>query len=134
MITKNIPKDVRPIAAYNCDKQELIGVFESIPSARRYLYKHDVNLKLKKSLVNKIQFKSKLKDTFLGFPVAIRYANEAQITILNGKEYIILNGYPIPAAYSMKCFVDTAASLKKYIDYKRSIRFTEIKRIKNEKL
>lgn len=134
MITKNIPKDIRPIAAYNADKQELIGIFDCVPTTRKYLYKHDVNLRIKKNILNKLNFKTKLKDTFLGFPIAIRYANESQIEILGGKSYIILNDYPTPPPHLMKCFNDTAASLKKEADFRTKIYYTELKRKKNEKL
>ena len=123
-----------PIAAYNADKQELIGIFFNGGYVRRYFYQHNPTLKLTKDIPSFVTRKVKLKDTSFNFFVALRFANKEQIEMLGSKDYVILNGYPIPISSTMKGFEDTAASLTKHLNYKRSIKFTELKRIKNEKL
>jgi hypothetical protein len=123
-----------PIVAYNADKQELIGIFFNGVYVRRYFYQNNPTLKLTKDISSFVMRKGKLKDTSFDFFVALRFANKEQIEMLGDKDYVILNSYPIPISSTMKGFEDTAASLTKYLNYKRSIKFTELKRIKNEKL
>lgn len=123
-----------PIVAYNANKQELIGIFFDGSYVRRYFYQHDPNLRINKNISSFVMRNGKLKDTSFDFYVALRYANKEQIEILGDKDYVILNDYPIPISSTMKGFEDTAASLTKHLNYKRSIKFTELKRIKNEKL
>jgi hypothetical protein len=123
-----------PIVAYNADKQELIGIFFDGSFVRRYFYQNDPNLKSSKNISSFVMRKGKLKDTLFDFFVALRYANNEQIEMLGDKDYVILNGYPIPSSSTMKCFKDNAESLRKYADYKRSIYQIEKKRKKDEKL
>lgn len=89
----------RPIALYNCEKKELIGLFKSQVLVSMYLYKerrHNIYASLKN--------KWKMKNTVFDFPVAARWCNNQQVNLLGSENYKILNGYYEPHYYQMKQF------------------------------
>jgi hypothetical protein len=90
-----IPNEGRPVALYNADKKELIGVFSSAKVADMYLY---VTAKGGRGGVvsSYLAQKKRIKNSIFGFPVAVRYANEAQLIVLSGQDSVVMDGYPMP--------------------------------------
>lgn len=103
--------DSRPVSIYNIQKKELIAVFASPTIAIRYLY-DTPSVSNKRSVYQYISRKVKMKSTRFDFDVAIRYANEQQIKMLNGEDYKIMEGYFVPHHTKMKGFTETKETLQ----------------------
>ncbi len=96
--------DNTPVAAYNADKQELIGVFASTSLVSKYLYPVGVGNKGRSNqkIHSALRTKKRLSDTVLPNDVALRFANEAQKQMMNGEDYVIFKGYPVPLKRTMQ--------------------------------
>lgn len=82
-----------PVALYNVDKKELIGVFINVRAASKYIHDHDYCIKektLRLSMLRKAKFESKK----LGCTVTLRIANTKQKEFISKEPYIIFPGYP----------------------------------------
>ncbi len=97
MITDN----VRAIALYNTEKQELMGIFSRISYAVKYLFKASSDTDQRR-VYRALLSKAKIEGTEFEFPVAVRYASKIHIELLDGKEFKIMGNYPIPRS---KCKV-----------------------------
>lgn len=84
----------KPVCAYDTTKQAIIGVFESINAASKYLY-GEYWLNSKQSLVAQaVRNKSKLTKTIYPFKVAVRAATPQQVAAIpNGQAAVIYEGY-----------------------------------------
>ena len=83
----------RPISLYNSDKKELVGVFFTQKLALKYIYGYkwaSRSCYLWGAIAKKMVIR---KNVLLGFPIAVRYANNEQIELLGDLDYIILNVY-----------------------------------------
>ena len=91
-------KHDRPIALYNCDKRECIGLFSRLVFASKYLYKDSTKTNVSTSLKSK----GRMLNTIFDFPVTARFCNAEQATLLGDEKFLILNGYYEPEYYQMK--------------------------------
>lgn len=119
--------DLRPVAAYNADKQELVGIFRTHKTIARYFLKD--TYKNYSGISTALRKKTRLISK-LGFKLALRYANAAQLEILGDEEFVILGDYSQPDKSILNGFHETRRSLHKECEYKRSILLKE-KRRKN---
>jgi hypothetical protein len=125
-----VTDNFKPVVIYNCNKQEIIAVFAAASLAVKYLFTDGLK-KRDSTIRNALARKSKIQQTIFNFPVAIRFANEYQITLLEGDLYKIFNNYQQPNKARMKGFSDNAESFKKEF-IKKVERFNiEKNRIKN---
>ena len=110
MIRKiNIQNDT-PVTIYDCNKQSVIGIFSTKILVAKYLFNDHIS-KFKTRVRDCISRKSRINDSVLNIPIALRYANEKQIELLGGKDYLINDGYYIPRETLMKGFTETAKTL-----------------------
>lgn len=100
------------ITAYNTEEKEVIGIFSTSAMAARYLLKEATNHK-NCLIYNAAKRKGCLLKTVFNFRVAIRFSNEKQIEMMNGEEYLIINGYPEPHHTKMKGYDSTRNMLAK---------------------
>lgn len=89
-----------PIAAYSCEKKELIGLFKSPVLVARYFFTDPI----KSANVREALKKRSKMGTTVG-KIAVRACNEYQKKQLGGKEFVILNNYPQPICKQMQGFV-----------------------------
>lgn len=88
-----------PIAVYNCEKKEVIGLFDNSVLAARYLYNDTYrSIRIRTALLYKSRTKTKYGR------IAVRACNEEQRKVLGSSGFIILNGYPDPISGQMKGF------------------------------
>jgi hypothetical protein len=103
-----------PIALYNSEKLELVGIFKTKTIIGKYLYEgiyEGVKSQTKSSRVHvAISKKYQLRNTRFEFPVALRYANKKQIEILGDQDAVIFKDYP---PLILKGFHSTRYSLHK---------------------
>lgn len=85
--------DNRPIALYNCDKKELIGLFSELIILAKYLRPTDPN-KSYSNLFYSLKHNGAIKKTVFDFSVTVRYANEDQRKILGDERCVIMGDYP----------------------------------------
>jgi hypothetical protein len=101
----------KPIALYNADKQELIGVFDRPFRAAYFLFGSTVKITKGGHVVDAIHKKYRIGVSVFDFPVSARYANEDQVTLLGGKEYFITDSYIDTIKGKKFGFTDTRYSL-----------------------
>lgn len=87
--------NIKPIALYNADKKELIGVFARCNYVVKYLFE-TYNDQDQRKVYKALERKQKLEGTDFLFPVAIRYANSIQSEMLAGNDCKICGDYPVP--------------------------------------
>ena len=92
-----------PIAIYNCEKKELVGLFKVKTFAARYLYNGNGGRNVLK-IVNALNRRSRIKDTSFDFPIVVRACTQEQKELLSEGDFTILNGYPEPTHWQMKGF------------------------------
>lgn len=117
--------DNRPVVLYNCDKKEVIGVFETKVMVSRYLYPLETHNKCHSRVFVALRRKTPMKKTIYPFPVAIRYASIDQSELMNGQPYKVIAGYIKPLEAKMKGFDDTRSSFAKegYVSSHTSITY-----------
>lgn len=99
-----------PVALYNCDKRELVGLFETKALAEKYLLLENKEKKSKGFVGHSIRVKGKIKG-LTEYPVTARYCNGEQRKELGSKEYLIKNGYSNPIYNQMKGYDSTRIEL-----------------------
>jgi len=95
--------DDRPIAVYNCDKKELIGIFRTVTLTGRYLFPHYFGHKVR-TIYYCILHKSNPRDTIFNFRVAVRRISREQEKLIGDADYIIVGNYPQPKQIQMNGF------------------------------
>ena len=106
-----IKNDQKPVALYNCDKQELVGVFMTTQLAGKYLFPIGKTSQRVNRVAENLRTKRRIiKETIFDFPVAVRYANDLQVEMMQDKVFFIAPGYPRPTV-SMKGFSSCSGSL-----------------------
>ena len=92
-----------PVAIYNADKKELIGIFKERNILRRYLYNAFITREKSESRLRGLILKgAKSKLTKFEFNVVARYASVKQIEILQENDFVIFNEYPQPEYHRFK--------------------------------
>lgn len=86
-----------PIAVYNCDKKNVIGLFNSFTLAARYLFNDPIKAR---NLNSGLRLKCRVTTPIA--KVAVRACNEEQRKELGDNDFIILNDYPMPVCGQMK--------------------------------
>ena len=84
----------RPIAIYNCEKKELVGVFSELMYLAKYLYPIDPKRSYSNAYIALMK-KTRIYKTALGFPVSVRFANDEQIELLVDQAAFIVDSYPV---------------------------------------
>jgi hypothetical protein len=81
-------KEKTPVAVYDADQKELMGVFESSVMAAKFIYGYG---RTKSDLISWITRKIKVpaKSNQLGCAIAIRFASASQSEELQGREYVL---------------------------------------------
>lgn len=103
----------QPVAVYNADKQQLIGIFKSKTLISKYLnpnYPEKSGRFILDGLKRKIA-KPAQEDMNLKCKLAFRYASDQQVAMLGTGDFYIAEGYP--QLKKGTGFVDTKASLYK---------------------
>lgn len=103
---KTLIRNEKPIAIYNCNEKECIGIFKQPSLVARYLFTAGRKEVIVAKVTYALRRKTRISDV-LSFPVAIRYCNELQLKQLGNKEYIILSKYKEPSTQKMKGFTST---------------------------
>src|SRR5438045_3920139 len=85
--------DDLPIALYNSDKKELVGVFATKSLVGKYIYPLMDGEKRAGYIKYYAKSKTKIRNASLGFNAVLRTASSSQIQELAGCEYKIYNGY-----------------------------------------
>ena len=98
------------IAAYNCDKKELLGIFANQSVCAKYL-QAGKNKIAANMIRDSLRRKSKMHNHRFDFRITIREAKEDQIELLAGKRIHIMEGYPMPTACQASSFESTRYSL-----------------------
>jgi len=114
---------------YDVTLKKLIGVFDSASLVARYVHKDLYN----ETLCGKIyqSWKNKGRFKFNNMVYTVRTATKEQIEMLGDKQYIILNGYRIPNAKSMKGFDTLPEEFNKQKSEKLIRYWEERRRIEN---
>lgn len=86
-----------PIALYNTEKKELIGVFKEFTVLAKYLFPHykdydSIRRKIANSLTNQKRFKCSIFE----FEVTCRYAKKQYTDELGEHDFFVIEGYPTP--------------------------------------
>ena len=123
---KCLIRNERPIAIYNCEKKELIGLFSKCSLVGRYLFEPNIANRTMK-VIDRLRRKSSVKKCSLfTFPVAVRYCNESQAHLLGESDYVILSSYPEPVFSQIKGFDSTRESYYKEFIIKNDRRLLEL--------
>lgn len=93
-----------PLAVYDTEKKQLIGIFSSLRNTAKYLHGH--NYALKENIMRSaLRRKSKFKVSTVSCMVTLRIANKIQLEKLQDNHYVLNDGYPrIPEGISFKEF------------------------------
>lgn len=83
----------KPIAIYNCDKKELVGVFSELMYLAKYLYPTDTRKSYQRVYMS-LKMKTRIYKTMLSFPVSVRFASDEQVALLTDQAAVIVNNYP----------------------------------------
>lgn len=83
----------RPIAIYNCDKKELIGLFSNVGLVAKYLNPID-NRSTEACIWAAVLRNGSMRKSKFKFKIAVRFANETQRAELSNQDVIIKKGYP----------------------------------------
>jgi len=92
-------------ACYNADKQELFCIFRRARDLAKYLQRDYATKRFPASEISKCAHERRripASSCLLGFPVAIRIANPAQLELLGNEEVWVKEGYQKPN-FRMKC-------------------------------
>ncbi len=103
-------EEIIPVAVYNSDKKELVGIFATQVLVGKYLFECGENYKSKK-VNGALRYKSKLSNTIFDFKVSLRYANESQVSLLSEMDFVMMDGYPSPSRTTTLGFFDTRVTL-----------------------
>lgn len=102
MKKKNVPFiDNRPIALYNTDKQELIGIFAKLIYICKYVRRENTQRSYT-MLHDSLEHKRVTRKTIFDFGITMRFANTEQIAELGDKKVVIRKGYPIADKYLLQ--------------------------------
>lgn len=82
----------RPMAIYNADKKELIGIFQHQISVGKFLFP-DGSYNRQRMFGEYVRRKFKSRATRFPFPVAFRNASDEQVELLGNAEYLLMEGY-----------------------------------------
>jgi len=102
----------KPIAIYNSDKKELIGLFAELMLVAKYLRPTDVS-KMYSNLSDALYRKGAVRKTIFSFRIAIRFANDNQINLLGDKKVFIMNNYPEFDSNKLEGYHSTRSELYK---------------------
>lgn len=109
IITKHIQMQIineRPVVIYNSEKQEVIGIFKTPLLAGRYLFPANETNHFKSQNILKAANRSgKISNSKFQFDVAVRYAKDNHIELLQDNFFVILPGYSQPEKSQMKGFI-----------------------------
>lgn len=83
----------RPIAIYDTQNKQLIGVFSTLMYVVKYL-RPESPQQAYSTFMDALLRGGCVRKTIFNFRVALRFANEAQVEQLNGCEVIIAPNYP----------------------------------------
>lgn len=92
-----------PIAIYNCEKKELIGLFKTVTFATRYLFNGAGGKKIN-SIMYALNSRRKITNSSFNFSIAVRACTQEQKDLLSNHDFIIVNDYPKPPLWQMKGF------------------------------
>lgn len=105
--------DNRPIALYNADKRELIGLFAELIFAVKYL-RPDQPQKAYSAMHDALRRVGNVrKNIIFDFPVAVRLATAVQAGELNDRQVIIKNGYPVLGENRLRGYTTSRESFYK---------------------
>jgi len=84
----------KPVAIYNCEKKELVGVFSEVIYLAKYLDPLETR-KAYQRVYEALKLKNRIYKSKLDFPVVVRYATDEQIELLLDRAAVIVNDYPV---------------------------------------
>ena len=118
------------IVIYNTIKKEPIGIFSTKAMLCRYLFKEN-KIYHQSMLTYRLKNKTAIKKGIIfNFPIAVRYANIEQETLLNKEHFLILNNYPKKCEASILGFKDDRHTFNHYSNEKLNSYKIEQYRIK----
>lgn len=90
--------ELRPVAVYNCDKQELVGIFGTTKIASRFIYGRQKGDAMR-SLLWRLGYKCRIhpKSSNHDFILTVRYASKEQQELIKEKPYYFLHNEYKPA-------------------------------------
>jgi hypothetical protein len=87
----------KPVALYNSDKKELIGVFMTMNAAGRYLFPFASFNRTYQRVPDALRNRCGIRNSFLDCRVVVRVANKEQIATVENGVFRISDKYPEPA-------------------------------------
>jgi hypothetical protein len=98
-----------PIALYDCNQKQLVGIFKSVTLCAKYIYGDIQNARHHTRIVSSRKTKGRINHN--GMAYTVRTANEQQQALIGSEQYVMANNYPEPTAHNMKSFDSTRISL-----------------------